>query len=181
MVSHRLLAIAVAVSFACGGSPPPAEPAPGAVRAAPESKAEEPPPLEKEPEQTIELGEPPPPPPPPATAGNSKSVDPKAVPNKLLEAKRISGVTQVQPDNETKIKINASGKSAITTFKLCISREGVPTSVKALKNSGYPGYDAKLAETMKDWRYEPFKVEGKAVPVCTAVTFIYKPVGKPIP
>jgi hypothetical protein len=26
---------------------------------------------------------------------------------------------------------------------------------------------------MRNWRYKPYLVNGKAVPVCTAVTFIY--------
>ena len=43
-----------------------------------------------------------------------------------------------------------------------------------LKSSGFPSYDAKIKNKMQnEWKYKPYAVNGRAVPVCTAVTFIY--------
>ena len=43
-----------------------------------------------------------------------------------------------------------------------------------LKSTGFPAYDNKILSKMRgEWRYKPYMVNGKAVPVCTAVTFIY--------
>jgi hypothetical protein len=46
--------------------------------------------------------------------------------------------------------------------------------VNQLKTTGFPSYDNKIVSTIRgEWRYRPFMVNGKATPVCTAVTFIY--------
>lgn len=50
---------------------------------------------------------------------------------------------------------------------------GAVGSVTQLKSTGFPAYDAKIIREMKQWGYKPYLVNGKAVPVCTAVTFIY--------
>jgi hypothetical protein len=43
-----------------------------------------------------------------------------------------------------------------------------------VKSTGFPAYDSKISNTIHgEWRYRPYNVNGKAVPVCTAVTFIY--------
>ena len=48
------------------------------------------------------------------------------------------------------------------------------TSVTQIKSTGFGAYDSKILNTMRtQWKYKPFSVNGKAVPVCTAVTFIY--------
>ena len=43
-----------------------------------------------------------------------------------------------------------------------------------LKSTGFSAYDQTIQSTIRGtWRYRPFLVNGKAAPVCTAVTFIY--------
>lgn len=101
--------------------------------------------------------------------------EPKIVPQKALEAQRISGTTQIQPPNDINIQIRRSGKAAIGVFKMCLTKGGRVKSVRKLRGTGYAKYDAKLSRAMRGWRYRPFKVNGRAVPVCTSVTFIYKP------
>lgn len=39
---------------------------------------------------------------------------------------------------------------------------------------GVAAYDAKIAAELAKWRYSPYEVDGKPVPVCTAVTFSYR-------
>jgi protein TonB len=109
------------------------------------------------------------PPPPP------KKEEPKIVPQRALEASRISGTTQIQPPNDVNVKIRRAGKAAVGVFKMCLTSGGSVKSVRRLKSTGYPKYDSKLTRTMRTWRYRPFRVNGRAVPVCTSVTFIYKP------
>src|SRR4051812_4134631 len=115
------------------------------------------------------VGAPPPPPPPPPPA------PPQNVPPTLLEGSRIAGEKMIVPDDVTKTEIQRSGKDKIiASFKLCINLSGEVTGVNMLKSSGFPAYDQKIQGKMRgEWKYRPYAVNGKAVPVCTAVTFIY--------
>ena len=115
------------------------------------------------------MGAPPPPPPPPPPA------PPQNVPPTMLEGSRIAGDKMIVPDDVTKTEIQRSGKDrVIGSFKLCITVGGTIQSVNQLKSTGFPSYDARILSTIRgSWRYKPYNVNGKAVPVCTAVTFIY--------
>jgi hypothetical protein len=115
-----------------------------------------------------------PPPPPPAP--------PQAVPPTLLEGMRVSGNKDILPADATKIEIARSGKDKIVgSFKLCVDAQGAVTNVVQLKSTGFSDYDAKIIREMKQWAYRPYSVNGKAVPVCTAVTFIYSQPQPPPP
>jgi protein TonB len=115
------------------------------------------------------MGAPPPPPPPPPPA------PPQNVPPTMLEGSRIAGEKQIVPDEVTKTEIMRSGKDrVIGSFKLCLTVGGAIQSVNMLKSTGFPSYDNRILSTIRgSWRYKPYNVNGKAVPVCTAVTFIY--------
>jgi outer membrane biosynthesis protein TonB len=105
-------------------------------------------------------------PPPPAPPQN---VAPTA-----LKANQIAGEQQIIPDDVTKIEIQRSGKAkVVASYKMCINAAGNPQSVTMLKSTGFPAYDAKIKREMDNWRYRPFLINGRAAPVCTAVTFIY--------
>jgi TonB family protein len=58
-------------------------------------------------------------------------------------------------------------------IKLCVDATGKVARVILLKSSGYPAYDEKIVTETKGWKYKPYVVDGKPVPVCTALTFIY--------
>jgi protein TonB len=115
------------------------------------------------------MGAPPPPPPPPPPA------PPQNVPPTLLEGSRIAGEKMIVPDDTTKTEIGRSGKDRLVgSFKLCLTPTGAISNVTQLKSTGFPAYDNKILNKMRsEWRYKPYMVNGKAVPVCTAVTFIY--------
>ncbi len=115
-------------------------------------------------------GAPPPPPPPPPPPAAPTNVAPT-----MLEGQRISGEKMISPDDVTKTEIQRSGKDKIVgSFKLCIDLNGGVSSVTMLKSTGFGAYDQKIQGKMRgEWRYRPYAVNGKAVPVCTAVTFIY--------
>jgi len=110
----------------------------------------------------------PPPPPPPPSA-------PKIVLQHVLDQQRISGEKRIVPSESDKLKIRRDDKSQIiASLKMCLNTGGTVSRVSVVRSSGYPAYDAKIKGKMRQWRYRPFKVNGKAVPVCTSVTFIYR-------
>ncbi len=113
------------------------------------------------------LGGDPPPPPPPD--------EPKIVQQVALEASRISGEKQIQPPSAVATAIARSGKKAVGVVKMCLNAGGSVKSLNMLKSTGHAAYDAKIKSKMRQWKYRPFKVNGKAVPVCSSVTFIYIP------
>jgi hypothetical protein len=88
-----------------------------------------------------------------------------------LSALRIVGDNMVVPDDADKVHL--FGKRVIGSFKLCVDETGHYERGVLLKSTGVPRYDAKIARTMMKWVYRPFVVDGVAIPVCTAVTFIY--------
>lgn len=110
---------------------------------------------------------PPPPPPPPAP--------PQNIPPTLLEVNRIAGDKNIVPNDVTKVAIMQSGKDKIVgSYKLCVAETGDVRSVTQLKSTGFADYDQKIQTEMRtNWRYRPYLINGNAVNVCTAVTFIY--------
>lgn len=114
----------------------------------------------------VHAAPPPPPPPPPAP--------PQNVPPTALEVQRIAGEKAIVPDDVTKTEIQRSGKEKLVgSFKLCVTAGGVVSTVSMLKSTGFPAYDTKITTEMRRWQYKPYLINGNAVPVCTAVTFIY--------
>ena len=83
----------------------------------------------------------------------------------------------------TRAEISQSGKDKLLgVYKLCITAEGNVASVVQLRTTGFPAYDAKIKATIRgEWRYQPFLLNGKPTPVCTAVTFIYSQKPPPPP
>jgi len=88
--------------------------------------------------------------------------------------KRLSGTKFVSPDDRDKtILAHASVSRIVTAFKVCFDGAGVVQGVTILRRSGLPNYDAKIERMLRTWTYRPILRDGKAVDVCTAVTFIY--------
>lgn len=115
------------------------------------------------------IGRPPPPPPPPPPSSRN-------IPSKMLEGLRIAGDKVILPDENTKLAILDSGRErVIGAFKLCIDEAGRVSEVKAIRSTKVPSYDRTLLQAMRAWRYRPYRINGKALAVCTAVTFIYSP------
>jgi TonB family protein len=113
----------------------------------------------------------------PARVASSPPPSPDASPLNVPpnQLKRIEGETQIVPPPSVKDQIRASRKgTTVTVVKVCISESGAVHLVKILKSSGYPEYDTRIVEGMRTWLYQPFEIRGKPVPVCSAVTFLYK-------
>ncbi|MBT8493938.1 MAG: energy transducer TonB [Deltaproteobacteria bacterium] len=99
----------------------------------------------------------------------------KIVPVQVLKGLRIAGESNIQPPSKATVAMERSGKSrVVATAKMCLTEGGRVKSVSLIKRSGYPTWDRKIRAKMKSWKYKPYRVNGKAIPVCTSVTFIYK-------
>jgi serine/threonine protein kinase len=100
---------------------------------------------------------------------------PQTVTPTALDANRLSGDKDIQPDNTTQSEIGRAGVDKVMgLFKLCITPEGSVSTVAQLKSTGFADYDAKIQSTIRSkWRYRPYLVNGKPAAVCTAVKVIY--------
>ncbi len=96
------------------------------------------------------------------------------VPPATLKALRISGDTQLAPPDVIKTQIARDGQTRVSaTLKVCLGAAGEITTVAVQRSSGYGGYDERLVEGVRAWRYRPYTIGTKGVPVCSMVTFIY--------
>ena len=112
-----------------------------------------------------------PPPPSPSTTDDSLIVA-----STDLEKLRVAGDTKILPSDRDREAIARGQQTAIVgVFKVCVDDSGAVASTRLLRSTNYRDYDAKLEREIKAWRYRPFVVDGKPTPVCTAVTFVYKP------
>jgi TonB family protein len=101
---------------------------------------------------------------------------PQIVPSTMIERLRIGGSKVIAPDARTKTEIKRSGKSTVTaSLKLCLDAAGKVASVSQLKPSGFRDYDAKLEREMRRWAFRPYQIRGAAAPVCSAITFTFRP------
>jgi hypothetical protein len=95
-------------------------------------------------------------------------------PHSLLEGHRIEGKKTIVPDADGKKALHDAHVDRVTgTFRLCLDTAGVVESVLPLRSTGLASYDRDILRAMEQWRYSPYMVDGKAVPVCTSITFIY--------
>ncbi len=89
-----------------------------------------------------------------------------------LEPLRVAGTKNIVPDDTDKAHL--WGRRLQGSFKLCLDETGHYERGEVLQSTGVPGYDARIARTlMTEWAYRPTVVDGVAIPVCTAITFIY--------
>ena len=114
-------------------------------------------------------------PPPPSRSGEEPIVFTQGPgPHKLLEGHRISGNKTIIPDDDTKGAIADSHLGRVQgTFRLCLDTTGKPESIVPLRSTGFAAYNRRILGTMNAWRYSPYEVDDRPVPICTSVTFIY--------
>lgn len=103
---------------------------------------------------------------------------PREISREETEAHRIAGETRISPPDSIKLAIkHSSGGAPISRItmgvRLCISSLGGVRDLTLRKTSGSDLYDRLILETMRQWRYRPFEIDGKPTEACTTVTFIY--------
>lgn len=108
-----------------------------------------------------------PPPPPPPTPANT-------VPPALVEKLRVAGTRAIVPDAPTKGTMLQLGRTKVApAMKMCLDDKGNVSSVAQLKSSGFPAYDRKIMAEMRQWVFKPYRQNGRAIAVCTAITIQY--------
>jgi hypothetical protein len=113
-------------------------------------------------------------PPPPSRTTRPPLVLARGSKHALVEGKRIAGVKNIVPDDETKSEIAASRVRRVTgAFRVCLDDTGRVESVLPTRSTGFAAYDRKLLAGIWQWAYSPYLVDNTPVPVCTGVTFIY--------
>ena len=96
------------------------------------------------------------------------------IPPPTIRSLRISGETQIQPPEAVKTAmVHEDRRRTSASFEVCLSATGDVVSIRLVGSSGYDRYDAALAAAIRTWRYRPFQVGGRAIPVCGIVTFVY--------
>lgn len=99
---------------------------------------------------------------------------PPTLPSSVLAGLRISGETQVHPDEITHNQMIRDGVGRVAgVVKLCIAADGSVGSARILATTKYAGYDAALVAAVAGWRYEPYRLNGTPVPACSTVRFVY--------
>jgi TonB family protein len=118
--------------------------------------------------------------PPPAPAANtSPKVDAPAGPTSPPAAgptdqQRISGDPHIYPDTATVNEMRRVGLNVLrVSVEVCIATSGEVTGVSIPRSSGYPAYDAKLAQEIARWRYSP-RTSNQPDPNCRVITFKYR-------
>jgi len=115
-------------------------------------------------------------------SGDPTAKPPRNIQPSELDKLRIKGEKNIVPDEADKLAIEGAARLSgeagtaarvIASIKMCVDRTGKISHARVLKSSGYPGYDHKLQTEIMGWEYRPYEVDGKAIAVCTAVTFIY--------
>jgi TonB family protein len=104
----------------------------------------------------------------------TKATPPIIVPPTVIKGLRTSGETQIHPPPVVKTTMLRDGASkVVATLRLCVGTDGEVSGVSVLKSSGYAGYDAALDDGLHRWHYRAYEVNGRKVPVCGVVTFVY--------
>ena len=91
-----------------------------------------------------------------------------------LRALRVAGSDQIDaPEVVQTQMLHDEHKKTSATVKVCIGTAGEITHASLLKSSGYTAFDDHLVASVHGWRYKAHTVDGRAVPACSAVTFVY--------
>ena len=79
---------------------------------------------------------------------------------------RMSDTTQA-PDRPTlPSEFQAPGSAYWGLYKVCISTQGETTGVEVARSTGHAALDERWIATIRQWRYQPYRVHGQAVPFC---------------
>jgi hypothetical protein len=56
-------------------------------------------------------------------------------------------------------------------LKFCVSEAGDVTCAEPCRRTGFDAAEARHLEAMGDWKFKPYLVAGKPVPVCSVKAF----------
>jgi len=99
---------------------------------------------------------------------------PRTIEASVLAGLRISGETQVHPDEATQRQMVRDGTSRVmAVVYLCIAPDGSVSSTRLMVPTKYPAYDAALVAAVAGWRYQSYRPDGAPVAACSTVRFVY--------
>src|SRR5262249_24080361 len=78
----------------------------------------------------------------------------------------------IQPPDEERARLGPG--RWIASVKVCVDETGAVASLSLMKRTGLPGWERRLCEEMRRWRYIPFQAHGRPSTACTAVLFVYQ-------
>lgn len=159
MSGYRLATVA-ALLAACGSNHPAADTATADVKGEPADAG-------------VSIGR-------PSSGDAGPELPPTVVKGALLETHRLTGTPTIEPDPDDRTP-PAGQKSLVAATKICVDTAGKVSTVKLLKSSGRPSYDAKIERAVKSWTFRPVMGDGQPVDVCTVMTFTYRPTSPPPP
>jgi len=157
-VSGYRLAFVAALLAACGSNRPASDTATAEVKGEPADAG-------------VSIGR-------PSSGDAGPELPPTVVKGTVLESHRLTGNPQIEPDPDDRTP-PAGQKSVVAAAKICVDASGKVSTVKLLKSSGRPNYDAKIEREVKSWTFRPVMGDGQPVDVCTVMTFIYRPTTPP--
>jgi TonB family protein len=100
---------------------------------------------------------------------------PTVVSIQTLAALRIAGETQIRLPPQSLRALADEGVHGVDVgVRLCLDAAGAPRSIEVVKGSGSADIDERVREGVSAWRYRPFAVNGRPVPVCTTVVMRYE-------
>jgi cysteine-rich repeat protein len=102
-------------------------------------------------------------------------VEVRQVPPRVIDGLRVSGEAQILPPSTVQTQMARDGVvRAVGVFKVCLDTVGRVEQVRQLRSTGFPDYDQRLDAGIRQWRYRPYEVDGRAVPACGTVQFVYQ-------
>jgi hypothetical protein len=101
--------------------------------------------------------------------------EPEIVPPGVIEGRLLSGNTHIEAPDAVRVDMLHAGlRQLVGAFKLCIDAAGRVSHLSVIDTTDYPAYDRKLISEMRQWRYVPYEIGGQPMPVCTAITVVYR-------
>jgi len=96
--------------------------------------------------------------------------DVKVVPMVILELWRIGDERDMHLPTDILAAVRGKGR-LIVLIKLCVAADGIPSAVVIGRSSGRDDVDRFAVARTREWRFRPFLVEGRAMPVCSVKLF----------
>ena len=95
---------------------------------------------------------------------------------KPSELVRTAGQPAIQPDATTaQAMVSAGRKRVITSWKVCVDRDGAVDEATAITPSGFVTWDQALAAGIRTWKFQPVMKDREPVRACTSFTFAWSP------
>jgi hypothetical protein len=89
--------------------------------------------------------------------------------------RRISGTTSFAMPRSLENLMDRTGDNEMDyRGRLCVGRDGTPTSLHTTERTGVGKADQEVAKTVLAWRFAPYRVGGRAVPFCESVRYRFE-------